>query len=230
MRKAVVIIALLILIIMAGIQIAIDCVKKEDNTFEVAKESQYSILVEIEDKTLYLLQDGKCIRKYPVASGMPEMPSPIGSWKIVDKGDWGEGFGGRWMGLNVPWGNYGIHGTMEEGSIGYSASHGCIRMYNSNVRELFRIVPVGTPVVIVDGCFGPFGTGFKTISSGDRGADVLAIEQRLKELGYYKGRLLGIYEEDLKIAVHRFQKDKGLQVKNEITKKDFIAMGFKEFE
>ncbi|MCR4436749.1 MAG: L,D-transpeptidase [Clostridiales bacterium] len=69
-----------------------------------AKKADYCIFIEIEDKTLYLLQDGKCIKEYPIASGKSGMPSPIGFWKITDKSDWGEGFGGRWMGLNVPWG------------------------------------------------------------------------------------------------------------------------------
>jgi L,D-transpeptidase ErfK/SrfK len=42
---------------------------------------------------------------------------------------------------------YGIHGTNQEWVIGTRASHGCIRMYNRDVLELFPQVPVGTPVV-----------------------------------------------------------------------------------
>ena len=172
---------------------------------QVLKKVDYCIYVEIDDKTLYLLEEGKCIKKYPISSGAPYTPSPIGFWKITEKDDWGEGFGGRWLGLNVPWGNYGIHGTIFSDTIGNSASHGCIRMYNLDVQELYRIVSIGTPVVIVDGSFGPFGTGFKDINSGDRGADVMAIQQRLKELGYFKGLPSGIYEDDLKLALHKFQ-------------------------
>lgn len=219
--------------LLSAIQITIDCISEKKlygATSEVAKEPEYCIFVEIEDKILYLLQDGKCIREYPISTGAPEMPSPIGYWRIVNKGDWGEGFGGRWMGFNVPWGKYGIHGTTEEGTIGYAASHGCIRMYNKDVRELYSMVSIGTPVTILNGCFGPFGTGFKNIEPGARGADVLAIEVRLKELGYFKGWPLGIYQDDLKYAVHNFQKKHGLQVKNTITKKDYLAMGFKDFE
>jgi len=70
---------------------------------KVNKEMQYCIFIEIEDKTLYLLQDGKCVKSYPVASGMLGLPSPLGYWKVIEKGDWGEGFGGRWIGLNIPW-------------------------------------------------------------------------------------------------------------------------------
>lgn len=43
-----------------------------------------------------------------------------------------------------------IHGTPEEGLIGKPASHGCIRMYNKDVIELFDLVQVGTPVVLVE--------------------------------------------------------------------------------
>jgi len=204
--------------------------KANKQLVDATKKSEYCIFIEIEDKTLYLLQDGKCIKKYPIASGKPGWPSPLGFWKIVEKGDWGEGFGGRWMGLNVPWGKYGIHGTTRESSIGHSASHGCIRMYNRHVRELYDIIPYGTPVVIVEGCFGPFGRGFKNLEPGDRGADVMAIQQRLKDLGYFKGYVSGIYNDELKAAVHAFQKRNGLPVKNTITKNDWLAMGFREFE
>ena len=52
------------------------------------------------------------------------------------------------MGIDVP--GYGIHGTTEPESIGYQATEGCVRMHNSDVEELFTIVPPGTEVIIVD--------------------------------------------------------------------------------
>lgn len=191
---------------------------------------EYLISIYIDEKKLYLFEDGKCIKKYPIASGKPEWPSPIGSWTITEKSDWGEGFGGRWLGLNVVWGRYGIHGTSEEHTIGSAASHGCIRMFNKDIMELYDIVPVGTSVIIKNGNFGPFGTGFRELLPGDRGADVLAVQQRLKSLGYFKGRVTGIYEDDLKYALHKFQKDKRLKVKNSINLADYHAMGLNEFE
>jgi len=197
---------------------------------ETSKSSEYTIFIDIEGKVLFLLKNGEVIKKYPVAVGKENTPSPIGHWKIVSKGAWGGGFGERWLGLNVPWGKYGIHGTNKPGSIGYNASHGCIRMYNKDIKELYDIVPYGTSVIIVNGPFGPFGTGFKTIKIGARGADVYAVQERLKELGYYDGYVDGIYGEDLKKALHKFQKEHGLPVKNDITKKDLIEMGFKEFD
>lgn len=200
------------------------------DSIDTADNSKYTVYIEIQEKTLYLLQDNRCIRKYTVASGMSGFPSPLGSWKIVEKSEWGEGFGGRWLGLDVPWGTYGIHGTTYEETIGSAASHGCIRMFNNDIKELYSIVPVGTEVVIVNGIFGPFGRGFDEIIPGDRGADVLAIQHRLRQLGYFAGTLDGIYEDDMKHAVHSFQRDNGLEVTNTINKKCWQAMGFSEFE
>lgn len=52
-------------------------------------------------------------------------------------------FGVRWMGLSKP-----HYGTNNPSSIGKAVSHGCIRMYNKDVLELYNIVPIGTPVKI----------------------------------------------------------------------------------
>lgn len=43
-----------------------------------------------------------------------------------------------------------IHGTSEEGLIGTPQSHGCIRMKNADIVELFSIIPEGTPVLILN--------------------------------------------------------------------------------
>ena len=54
--------------------------------------------------------------------------------------------GTRWLGLDKK--GYGIHGTRNPESINEAASHGCVRMYNHDVEELFEWIPVGTPVSI----------------------------------------------------------------------------------
>ena len=59
----------------------------------------------------------------------------------------GNPLGTRWMGISSPY--VGIHGTPDAASIGYSASHGCIRMLIPQVEWLFERVDVGTPVFIV---------------------------------------------------------------------------------
>lgn len=115
-----------------------------------ADPNPYSITVNTENHTLTLFKDKIQIKQYPVAVGKASTPTPKGSYKIINKLlNPGGAFGVRWLGLNIPGGGYGIHGTNNPGSIGKSISHGCIRMYNNDVIELNKIVPVGTPVAIV---------------------------------------------------------------------------------
>jgi lipoprotein-anchoring transpeptidase ErfK/SrfK len=50
--------------------------------------------------------------------------------------------------LTLRGGEYAIHGTNRPASIGGFVSHGCIRMYNSDIRELYRLIEIGTPVIV----------------------------------------------------------------------------------
>lgn len=110
----------------------------------------YSITVNRSAHVLTLFSDGKPIRYYPVAIGKMLTPTPPGVYQIINKAlNPGGPFGARWLGLNIPGGGYGIHGTNNPASIGKNVSHGCIRMYNENVIELFNMVPIGTQVRIV---------------------------------------------------------------------------------
>jgi hypothetical protein len=221
----------IVIFVLSAVQIILDAGEETGwDTAVLDEKREYMIFIEIEDKTLYLLDGNTCVKEYRIASGKSGYPSPLGSWTIVEKGDWGEGFGGKWLGLDAPWGKYGIHGTREAGSIGTAASHGCIRMFNEDVAELYSLVDIGTEVVIVNGQFGPFGRRFDEINPGDRGADVLAIQRRLKQLGYYNGPLDGIYEDGMKKAVHQFQRAAGLKAHNTIDRQTWLNMGFREFE
>lgn len=68
--------------------------------------SSYKILVDVEDSKLFLFENDALVKTYKCSGGKWSTPSPIGTWKIVSKAKWGEGFGGSWMGLNVPWGKF----------------------------------------------------------------------------------------------------------------------------
>jgi L,D-transpeptidase catalytic domain len=117
---------------------------------------------------LYLYRGSQYWTTFGVAVGMPQYPTPLGSFSIVSKqrnpwwyppsASWAAGaspippgpgnpLGTRWMGLSR--GGVGIHGTPDSASIGYSASHGCIRMRIPQAEWLFERVRVGTPVFIV---------------------------------------------------------------------------------
>ncbi len=117
---------------------------------------------------LFLYKGMKPWRTFTVATGQAVYPTPLGRFRIVVKwkdpwwyppnSPWAKGakpippgpgnpLGTRWMGISAP--GVGIHGTPDPASIGYSASHGCIRMYIPYAEWLFEHVEVGTPVYIV---------------------------------------------------------------------------------
>jgi lipoprotein-anchoring transpeptidase ErfK/SrfK len=126
------------------------------------------IVIDRGSNSLRLFRGMQPWRSFRVATGSASYPTPAGSFKIVDMqrypwwypppSDWARGLkpvppgpgnplGTRWMGLSA--GSVGIHGTPDAASVGYSASHGCIRMYLSEATWLFDHVRVGTPVLIV---------------------------------------------------------------------------------
>ncbi|HEX3028223.1 MAG TPA: L,D-transpeptidase [Clostridia bacterium] len=108
----------------------------------------YHIEVDTRTRVLKLFKDGTFVKKYPVAVGKPSTPTPLGNWIITNKGLWGGQFGGHFIQLSVPWGIYGIHGTDMPWSISHVVSHGCIRMYSGDAKELYDMIPVGTKVHI----------------------------------------------------------------------------------
>lgn len=115
------------------------------------------------------LYDGMKLRRtFGVATGQARYPTPLGRFEIVVKwrnpwwyppaSDWakdakpippgpGNPLGTRWMGISSP--AVGIHGTPDSASVGYSLSHGCIRMLIPEAEWLFNQVEIGTPVYIV---------------------------------------------------------------------------------
>jgi L,D-transpeptidase catalytic domain/Putative peptidoglycan binding domain len=119
--------------------------------------------------TLKLYDGPSLVRVFRVATGQAIYPTPAGLWRIMNKqrdpwwyppttSAWARGLkpvppgpsnplGTRWMGLDAA--GVGIHGTDAPASIGYSASHGCIRMQVPDAEWLFEHVRVGAPVVIL---------------------------------------------------------------------------------
>ncbi|MDO7788075.1 L,D-transpeptidase family protein [Desulforamulus aquiferis] len=107
------------------------------------------LVIDPASRQLSVYMGGQLSKAYPIAVGKPSTPTPAGNYKVINKViNPGGVLGSRWMGLNIPGGNYGIHGTNNPASIGNKVSLGCIRMHNKNVEELFPQVPVGTPVEV----------------------------------------------------------------------------------
>jgi len=135
------------------------------------------LVVKTGENKLYHYRGADLVKVYGVATGTSRYPTPRGQFKIVNKrfrptwvnpakypGGWGASLparigpgpgnplGTRALDLSV--GGIRIHGTYAGSSIGYNASHGCIRMHIKDVEELFGLVDVGTPVLIAQS--GPF--------------------------------------------------------------------------
>jgi lipoprotein-anchoring transpeptidase ErfK/SrfK len=125
-----------------------------------AQEPQRQIIVSIPDRKLALLEDGDVVKVYDVAVGATKSPSPTGDFTIVNRLEnptyyrpgvmiepgASNPLGTRWMGLSQK--GFGIHGTNQPQSIGKAASHGCIRMAQTDLEELFTLVQVGDAVSI----------------------------------------------------------------------------------
>ncbi len=126
------------------------------------------VVIRRSSNRLYLYDGPDVVRTFTVATGEKKYPTPLGSFEIIVKerdptwnppdSDWakdaepippgpGNPLGTRWMGISSP--AVGIHGTPDAASLGYSVSHGCIRMAIPEAEWLFEQVEVGTPVYIV---------------------------------------------------------------------------------
>ena len=126
----------------------------------VPPRAKRRVIVSIPDRKLAVLENGVVIRRFAVAVGAVVSPSPTGEFEIINRlaeptyyhpgvvippGS-GNPLGSRWVGLNKQ--SYGIHGTNAPGSIGKAASHGCIRLRNPDIVQLFTMVRVGDTVEI----------------------------------------------------------------------------------
>jgi lipoprotein-anchoring transpeptidase ErfK/SrfK len=125
------------------------------------------IVVNIGQRKLRLIRNGRVWKTYRIAVGAPAYPTPTGDYLVNDKqvdpiwyppdSPWaaeldtipagpGNPLGTRWIGTTAP--AIGIHGTYADSSIGTAASHGCMRMHIPEVEELFEEVSVGMKVSI----------------------------------------------------------------------------------
>ncbi len=128
------------------------------------------LYINLREFSLVLDRPGLPERRWKVASGSPEFPTPAGLYSVYEKvleptwlppkSDWAKDakpvepgpdnpLGTRWIGFD--WGGIGIHGTNAPWTIGSASSHGCLRMETSQVEELYSLIEVGTPVVVLSG-------------------------------------------------------------------------------
>ncbi len=121
----------------------------------------FALAVSKSRNDLLVTLDGKFFKRYRVSTG-EHAKTPVGTFKIIDKiaqppwhkpggkaipyGDPENLLGTHWLALDLP--GYGIHGTWDPASIGTQSSAGCVRLLNSDVEELYTILPKGTLVTI----------------------------------------------------------------------------------
>lgn len=125
----------------------------------------FSAVVDLSDFTLTLHAHGYYVRRYPVGVGK-DGSTPMGTFRVVlkesnpkyygpdvvmERDDPANPLGERWIGLDDGSGrptSYGIHGTIDPGSIGKAESRGCVRLRNEDVAEVYDLLGVGSEVVI----------------------------------------------------------------------------------
>ena len=158
--------------LITGVTLRDDTVRLTTNATKPTTDPSVSkiILIRTGENRLYLYDNGAITKSWPVATGLAGFPTPTGTFQIVSKilnptwtnpgSAWARGMparigpgpsnplGTKALALNAP--GILIHATSDSASIGYSASHGCIRMNTSDEIDLFGRVSTGTKVAIVN--------------------------------------------------------------------------------
>lgn len=123
------------------------------------------LVIRLSERRVYVYQGDEVQTSYPIAVGKDGWETPTGRYAVMSMQEnpaWQSPFtgdvmpagrnnplGDRWIGFWTDGNNViGFHGTPNEGSVGRAASHGCIRMFNRDVRELYAIAEVGMPVIV----------------------------------------------------------------------------------
>ncbi|MEA4823089.1 MAG: L,D-transpeptidase family protein [Clostridiaceae bacterium] len=180
-------------------------------------DTGYALYIDLDIHKMTVYLDGQVFKTYPVSGGANETPSPVGLWYVDNISDWGGGFGGSWIGLNVPWGVYGIHGNKNPWFVGKTnVSHGCIRMINKDVFEIRQRISVGTVVFIKHDALP-----FRNMGKGVKGSDVYDAQMMLYRLGFYTGTIDGIFGNGMTHAVKSFQKTYSLPIDGVIHKETY---------
>ena len=122
-------------------------------------EVSFSVIVDKSQNTLTLKQKEEIFKVYRCSTGAGGI-TPTGDFRIANRlkdpvwkgvvppGSPGNPLGSRWLGFDLP--EYGIHGTNKPETIGQPVTKGCVRLVNSDVEELFVLLPEGTRVTIME--------------------------------------------------------------------------------
>ncbi|NET48527.1 MAG: L,D-transpeptidase [Merismopedia sp. SIO2A8] len=123
------------------------------------------LVIRLSERRVYVYAGESVTISYPIAIGKTGWETPVGAYTVMNMQEdpaWQNPFtgdvipagqynplGDRWIGFWSDGDNMiGFHGTPNERSVGQAASHGCIRMLNHDVRELYAIAELGMPVIV----------------------------------------------------------------------------------
>ncbi len=124
-----------------------------------ATSLQKSIHINLARQQLEPMVNGVAIANYPISSGLPRLPTPVGNFKVLQKNPraWSQA-SKLWMPywMHFSGRGHGIHELPEwpngrkegESHLGQRASHGCVRLGVGAAKKIYDWAPVGTPVVI----------------------------------------------------------------------------------
>lgn len=143
---------------------------------------QRQLVLDRSARRLLVLENGRELRRYPVAVGRPGWETPVGDFRVIElvaHPIWehpatgvrvppgpANPLGSRWIGFHHDCDgrrgfngvevltvegcvSSGFHGTPQRESVGRAVSHGCVRLFDEHVRELFELVEIGTPVTVL---------------------------------------------------------------------------------
>lgn len=141
-----------------------------------------SLVLHRSKRQVVVIEDGRELRRFPVAVGMPGWETPLGRFQVIEMAPdpvWkhpvsgklyppgpNNPLGSRWIGFHRDCAGKrgfngqqhlevkgcvtaGFHGTPQRETVGQAVSHGCVRMYDENVRDLFELVRMGTVVTVL---------------------------------------------------------------------------------
>ncbi|MEM7793718.1 MAG: L,D-transpeptidase [Cyanobacteria bacterium P01_C01_bin.118] len=138
----------------------------ESELLNLPAEQSVELVLQLSERQLYVYRGETLESQFPVAVGKSGWETPTGSFEVaymLDNPGWTNPFTGelvppgsdnplgeRWIAFWTDGQNeIGFHGTPNRESIGQPASHGCVRLYNEHIRELYELVSPGTLVTVL---------------------------------------------------------------------------------
>lgn len=130
------------------------------------QQQPIELILNLSERQLYVYRGETLENQFPVSVGKAGWETPTGTFEVtymLENPGWTNPFTGelvppgpdnplgeRWISFWTDGRNeIGFHGTPNRESIGQAASHGCVRLYNEHIRELYELVAPGTLVTVL---------------------------------------------------------------------------------